>query len=869
MLTTQQITQFRNLARQQGFTEVQISQEIARKNQELTRQNLAPKPIEQNFSSADSSVAPVSPSVQSVQPKTQSAGGNMLGGVANFLIPRTTQLIKTVSGALDLSKGTESYEKANMELQRQSTELIRRAQKETNPERKRQLLEQSRELSRTAALNTDNFVSKIDQYKQDTGITDKRLKDESSLGYAAREGVGIAGEAATWVLPVSKIVQGARIIQGTSVVKRILQSAVTGGLIGGVYGATSPDDETLGDRVKDTVLGAGVGAATGGVTGTAGQILRAPAKAVSDFVKGNKSRIDRIFRVNPIERIEFRKSTKGMDFAEELISRDAQEMAGKSYEELLELFTTKKDEAYQSVENLLKGRTETVSKAQIVNKIKSMMIALSPDKGNVNQESAITALNKVMEDLNANPGKLTLQMANRIKRQLQDAGDSAFAPNRNPTPSSQALAKLSTFVKDVIEKVVPEVEDANKSVQLYQLAKRSIERTEAREANKISSDGVQKFLHSIPAAIGGAGGFFAGGPVGGGAGGILGLVLGSLVSGTVGNARLKYLTPEVQTKLIAQMEQVAKQRKVKNPSKFATSVVDQITNLLDKSNPASRFASSMAVDGRSPFASEAEAAIDDEGLLSEVMRDSGMNTKSGIEKDVTKMGQEAMVEDPNEMVQIRNTETGEVKQVTKAELGQYGLGDSTQEQGMGGSAIPSKKDILTAMIIDVQTTGGKNLSKLNTLLDAYKAVFPDEEGESKLELTDTAVKNVTDMKGALSDIRSLYGQISKSDKIGPVKGFSAKNPYDTKATTLQSEIDRVRQVVGKALEGGVLRKEDEDKYKKILPTMNDTKETALEKLNQLYEKISEDLDSYVELQRDYGKGRGQENILKTQELPLQ
>ena len=47
--------------------------------------------------------------------------------------------------------------------------------------------------------------------------------------------------------------------------------------------------------------------------------------------------------------------------------------------------------------------------------------------------------------------------------------------------------------------------------------------------------------------------------------------------------------------------------------------------------------------------------------------------------------------------------------------------------------------------------------------------------------------------------------------------------------SLQADVDRARQTVGKALGGGVLRKEDEDKYKKILATLNDTPETAVYK----------------------------------------
>jgi hypothetical protein len=49
----------------------------------------------------------------------------------------------------------------------------------------------------------------------------------------------------------------------------------------------------------------------------------------------------------------------------------------------------------------------------------------------------------------------------------------------------------------------------------------------------------------------------------------------------------------------------------------------------------------------------------------------------------------------------------------------------------------------------------------------------------------------------------------------------------------QATIDRVKQVIGKTLEGGVLRKEDEAKYAKILPTIGDPPEVAKKKLDGL------------------------------------
>lgn len=163
-------------------------------------------------------------------------------------------------------------------------------------------------------------------------------------------------------------------------------------------------------------------------------------------------------------------------------------------------------------------------------------------------------------------------------------------------------------------------------------------------------------------------------------------------------------------------------------------------------------------------------------------------------------------------------------------------------------------------LLQLALSEGATLKDLKEIAEIYDLIAGEEE-TTKLELTDSAIKNVTDIKGAIADVQALTQNISQKELTGPIRGLMAKVPYATESRSMQAEIDRVRQVVGKALEGGVLRKEDEEKYKKILPTMEDTKEVALSKLEQLYAKLNEDLNTYVNLQGQYGKGRGFENII--------
>lgn len=112
-------------------------------------------------------------------------------------------------------------------------------------------------------------------------------------------------------------------------------------------------------------------------------------------------------------------------------------------------------------------------------------------------------------------------------------------------------------------------------------------------------------------------------------------------------------------------------------------------------------------------------------------------------------------------------------------------------------------------------------------------------------LNSTASGVVADTKTGLAQLKKLSGEISTSSANNPGIGWlRGKNPLDTNAQNLQASIATAKQIVGKALEGGVLRAEDEKKYAKILPTLNDTDAVAEHKIQQLIGLISGRLNEY-------------------------
>jgi hypothetical protein len=112
----------------------------------------------------------------------------------------------------------------------------------------------------------------------------------------------------------------------------------------------------------------------------------------------------------------------------------------------------------------------------------------------------------------------------------------------------------------------------------------------------------------------------------------------------------------------------------------------------------------------------------------------------------------------------------------------------------------------------------------------------------------SAVNTYTDAQGAVGLASDLGGVIAANAKyMGPVSGgIFGKNPYDTERRELTGKFDLVRQKIGKMVEGGVLRKEDESKYAKILPSINDLPEVAASKAKEMEAMLKDDIGRYME-----------------------
>lgn len=146
------------------------------------------------------------------------------------------------------------------------------------------------------------------------------------------------------------------------------------------------------------------------------------------------------------------------------------------------------------------------------------------------------------------------------------------------------------------------------------------------------------------------------------------------------------------------------------------------------------------------------------------------------------------------------------------------------------------------------TKGLENITKVAALIQGM------QETKGGKELNATAAGNVTDLENGIINIGELSDQFGASDANNPVIGaVRGLNPLDTDAQGLQANIARVKQVIGKALEGGVLRKEDEVKYGKILPKLTDTDDVAARKISAIQSDLARKLSLY---KKNLGGGGG-------------
>lgn len=121
---------------------------------------------------------------------------------------------------------------------------------------------------------------------------------------------------------------------------------------------------------------------------------------------------------------------------------------------------------------------------------------------------------------------------------------------------------------------------------------------------------------------------------------------------------------------------------------------------------------------------------------------------------------------------------------------------------------------------------------------------------------------VSDLQATSQGIQQLktLGDTAKTmpdSLFDPITGrIQVLNPYSTNAQSFQQLVAATKQVIGKGLEGGVLRKEDESKYEKIIPKIGDTRPVIKMKEKQLSDMLQNKYNSELEGYKKAGYNTG-------------
>lgn len=112
-------------------------------------------------------------------------------------------------------------------------------------------------------------------------------------------------------------------------------------------------------------------------------------------------------------------------------------------------------------------------------------------------------------------------------------------------------------------------------------------------------------------------------------------------------------------------------------------------------------------------------------------------------------------------------------------------------------------------------------------------LLPPGTGQAGKMLPPATVLSLNEGKAVARMLPEVETALQQSEGImGPLRGrVGSANPYDTRAQTVDARFRTASQAFGRFMEGGVLRKEDEEKYRKMFPQLSDTPDVGKNKLS--------------------------------------
>lgn len=146
-----------------------------------------------------------------------------------------------------------------------------------------------------------------------------------------------------------------------------------------------------------------------------------------------------------------------------------------------------------------------------------------------------------------------------------------------------------------------------------------------------------------------------------------------------------------------------------------------------------------------------------------------------------------------------------------------------------------------------ETRAGKKAAFMNKL---------KKESKQNQKLSAKDVMNVNEgnqIPQMLDGLEKTLNVKENRNNMGPIEGtLRSYWPWDDRTKVLEADIRSKAQAFGRFMEGGVLRKEDEEKYTKMFPNVSDTPEQASAKLDIVRKLLVEKQNSNINALRNSG-----------------
>lgn len=167
--------------------------------------------------------------------------------------------------------------------------------------------------------------------------------------------------------------------------------------------------------------------------------------------------------------------------------------------------------------------------------------------------------------------------------------------------------------------------------------------------------------------------------------------------------------------------------------------------------------------------------------------------------------------------------------------------------------LPTIKDMYDADLKAQQLSESRDFQKKQLQLKELELGIGGVGGKGKQlpAPTTLAINEGAALARRLPDIEKLIDE--NPGAFGPVVGRARSlNPYDTTAISIDADMRAASQQFGRFMEGGVLRKEDEEKYRKMFPQRSDTPSVAKSKLMNVQRTLAMKYNSDVDTMKKSG-----------------